>query len=324
MSLNIIKLTPAEQKTLSEGLDGIEGSPYGSRFDRFYERVQTRQLSLPVRLRSVIASFKAHSGRSGVLLIRAIPIGAVNKTTPTIAYESVSDKVLGTEKYLLSIAGMIGPPIGFEDWHKGERIQNLYPIPELKARQCASNSVYLEMHTETAFRPTTPTHLALLCLKQDPQGLARTVFCDLGAIIDSMDRNARSILASARFCFQADIDGTRGFTEPKPIDSFDGGKRRLHYAEALTAIDSSGLRALSDLREQIISNSVVLELKKGDLVLIDNYHVIHGRTAFSPRYDGTDRWLQRVLIGKCERAASLARPRLDHLANKERLYPQPS
>ncbi|MFV0320670.1 MAG: TauD/TfdA family dioxygenase, partial [Microbacterium sp.] len=34
----------------------------------------------------------------------------------------------------------------------------------------------------------------------------------------------------------------------------------------------------------------------GDLFLFDNRRVMHARTPFEPRYDGTDRWLQRVII----------------------------
>ena len=34
----------------------------------------------------------------------------------------------------------------------------------------------------------------------------------------------------------------------------------------------------------------------GDILLFDNRRVMHARTPFEPRYDGTDRWLQRVII----------------------------
>ena len=34
------------------------------------------------------------------------------------------------------------------------------------------------------------------------------------------------------------------------------------------------------------------------ILTIDNKTTVHGRTPFQPRYDGTDRWLQRVLTIK--------------------------
>jgi L-asparagine oxygenase len=30
--------------------------------------------------------------------------------------------------------------------------------------------------------------------------------------------------------------------------------------------------------------------------VIDNTAAVHGRSPFSPRYDGTDRWLQRAFV----------------------------
>ena len=35
-------------------------------------------------------------------------------------------------------------------------------------------------------------------------------------------------------------------------------------------------------------------LEPGDLLMVDNRRAVHARTAFRPRYDGQDRWLQRV------------------------------
>ena len=37
-------------------------------------------------------------------------------------------------------------------------------------------------------------------------------------------------------------------------------------------------------------------LKTGDLLVINNSTVIHGRKPFDARYDGTDRWVQRMLV----------------------------
>ena len=34
----------------------------------------------------------------------------------------------------------------------------------------------------------------------------------------------------------------------------------------------------------------------GDLLVIDNALVVHGRSPFPARYDGTDRWLQRAFV----------------------------
>ena len=112
-----------------------------------------------------------------------------------------------------------------------------------------------------------------------------------------MSKSARKILASPCFRFQITSEKGISFTIPKPIEWYKNGIRHLHYAEALTAINEQSEEVLIELRNRIFSNSIVIELDKGDLVIIDNHHIVHGRTAYSPRFDGTDRWLQRVLIG---------------------------
>ncbi|MEJ3744943.1 TauD/TfdA family dioxygenase [Actinomycetes bacterium KLBMP 9797] len=37
-------------------------------------------------------------------------------------------------------------------------------------------------------------------------------------------------------------------------------------------------------------------LAPGDLLIVDNDAMVHGRVAFRARYDGTDRWIKRVLV----------------------------
>ena len=43
-----------------------------------------------------------------------------------------------------------------------------------------------------------------------------------------------------------------------------------------------------------IQSGVVLE--PGDLLVIDNHVAVHGRSPFTARFDGTDRWLQRTFV----------------------------
>jgi len=67
------------------------------------------------------------------------------------------------------------------------------------------------------------------------------------------------------------------------------------------------MRALTLEAEQVfimlkekISNDVIPsysnKLEPGDLLIINNRKVMHGRSEFIPRYDGQDRWLQRVYV----------------------------
>ncbi|RZM84292.1 arginine beta-hydroxylase, Fe(II)/alpha-ketoglutarate-dependent [Pseudoalteromonas rubra] len=39
-----------------------------------------------------------------------------------------------------------------------------------------------------------------------------------------------------------------------------------------------------------------LALRPGEILLMDNYRVVHGRRKFLPKYDGTDRWFKRINV----------------------------
>jgi hypothetical protein len=43
-----------------------------------------------------------------------------------------------------------------------------------------------------------------------------------------------------------------------------------------------------------VEGGVVLEA--GDLLVVDNNVSVHGRSPYEPRFDGTDRWLQRTFV----------------------------
>ncbi len=58
------------------------------------------------------------------------------------------------------------------------------------------------------------------------------------------------------------------------------------------------------IEEQL--TDVVLEA--GEICFIDNYRAVHGRRPFEARYDGTDRWLKRLIITRDLRKSRRRRP----------------
>ncbi|MGA0208053.1 MAG: TauD/TfdA family dioxygenase, partial [Ilumatobacteraceae bacterium] len=51
-----------------------------------------------------------------------------------------------------------------------------------------------------------------------------------------------------------------------------------------------------ELHRAVQSSTKHVVLQRGDVLVIDNHRAVHGRTPFTPRYDGTDRWLKRSLV----------------------------
>jgi hypothetical protein len=54
--------------------------------------------------------------------------------------------------------------------------------------------------------------------------------------------------------------------------------------------------ALDWLTDYIKENKKGITLSTGDLLFINNYCVVHGRSAYQPGFDGFDRWIKRLNI----------------------------
>ncbi len=80
------------------------------------------------------------------------------------------------------------------------------------------------------------------------------------------------------------LDGT----EEAPTFTFD--------ADLMTGLDPEAADALEALRRVIRAEHISVALETGDLLVVDNSISVHGRSPFTARFDGTDRWLQRTFV----------------------------
>jgi L-asparagine oxygenase len=59
-------------------------------------------------------------------------------------------------------------------------------------------------------------------------------------------------------------------------------------------LDDQAKVAMAALRDAFVATMTAHRLQVGDLAIVDNRVTVHGRTSFTPRYDGGDRWMERV------------------------------
>jgi L-asparagine oxygenase len=253
---------------------------------------------LPIEVDEALVRFVSESHRSGALLIRNAPIGDLPSTPPSP--DAPVDKDLSTELVLLTVARRLGQPVGYVPEHGGRIVQNIVPTATDADRQTSTSSrSNLMFHTETAFHPFRPRYLLLLCLRGDPA--AHTTLVSVHELMDRLPDDVVDIMFEPRFRTAVDasflgertnelgparplITGTR--TEPTFI--FD--------ADLTVGTDAEAEDVLVQVRDLIeaIKTSVVLE--PGDLLVVDNNVAVHGRSPFTPRFDGADRWLQRSFV----------------------------
>jgi L-asparagine oxygenase len=254
---------------------------------------------LPDAIRSAIETFKAHSDPSGAVLLRGLPIGHIPATPSTPTTPTTKDRT--SELTLLGVASLLGEPVGYLPELGGRIVQNLLPVKSNATRQTSTSSdVTLMWHTETAFHPFKPRYLLLLCLKGDPA--AHTLLCSINAILDGLRNETIATLREPRFRISPDEsfldEGSVGeLSDPMPVLRGHGDDLEFTFdAELMVGTDDEASAALRELSALIDRANIGVVLQAGDLLVVDNHRAVHGRSSFTARFDGTDRWLQRTFV----------------------------
>jgi alpha-ketoglutarate-dependent taurine dioxygenase len=201
---------------------------------------------------------------------------------------------------VISLACKYGTPIGYAQEQSGRLVQNLFPIKSTENKQISSSSkTELFLHTETAFHPYLPDYLILYCVRGDPA--AATTYADIADIVEHLSTKAQNILRQPRFVTTVDLSfRTKGEEDQEVLTQIISGTTanpQLKYdASVMRGIDNIAQAALDELTSAIPQCTREVILNTGDALVINNKTTIHGRTPFTPRYDGTDRWIKRVLV----------------------------
>jgi L-asparagine oxygenase len=267
--------------------------------EAFLSAARAEAQAFPVELRDALDEFVLHSDPSGALLVRCVPTGSLPATPATPIERNNKDRV--SELSLLGIASLLGEPVGYLPELGGRIVQNLLPVKANSTRQTSTSSdVTLMWHTETAFHPHKPRYLVLLCLRGDAN--AQTLLCSIDTILRSLDPQTVEVLRQKRFRIAPDEsflgEGSLGELGP-PVAVLQGDGDDLEFtfdADLMVGTDDEAIVALQKVSERIESDHIGVVLEAGDMLIVDNHRAVHGRSKFSARFDGTDRWLQRSFV----------------------------
>ncbi|EHR60654.1 TauD/TfdA family dioxygenase [Saccharomonospora cyanea] len=269
---------------------------------------------LPSRLRRRLAEFRNDPGDHGSLLVRNLPV-VVDRPTPADPGSVERDATTGAA--LIGMVSMqLGDLIAYRNEKSGALVQNVVPVPGQEAQQSNAGSTRLEMHIENAFHPHRPDYVGLLCVRSDHERVAGLQIACVRRAVDTLPGDVRTVLGEPRFV-----------TDAPP--SFGGGSAAAPRHAVLTGhpddpdirvdfhathgCDVPAKDALEILRDALTAVTETLVLEPGDLALVDNRVALHGRTLFTPRYDGEDRWLYRTFVHLDHRRSRAFRSRDGHV-----------
>ncbi|MFI6321764.1 TauD/TfdA family dioxygenase [Nonomuraea sp. NPDC050556] len=234
----------------------------------------------------------------GFCVIRGL-LDGFDDPGPTPGHWSEADRDTPLDIALMLVAASLGRVFGWTGQQDGRIVHNILPAKGYEHLQVgASSTTPLYWHTEDAFHPHRADLLLLACVRNHE---------NLGSRVSSI---RRATLTDAQIATLSQP----GLTI-LPDDSYPSRPRgEVHPMATLwpasdglcVRYDPSYTRMLTDdpdfeaayaaLDPALEKCAVTVPMRAGDIALIDNDVAVHGRAAFEPRFDGTDRWLKRILI----------------------------
>jgi hypothetical protein len=202
---------------------------------------------------------------------------------------------------LLLLSTVMGTPIAWEGQQDGRFVHNIVPSPGHEVEQTgASSSVLLSPHTEDAFHPGR-AHLLVLGCMRNPDSVATTAAGIRQAELSDEDVEllSRPVLPILPDDAYEEAQGYEG--EPPAVPTLwesDEGLT-LRFDPAYTPLEQAPedhRAAYARLEDELARVSVAVTLSPGEVLVVDNDLVVHGRVPFQARYDGSDRWLKRSSV----------------------------
>jgi L-asparagine oxygenase len=293
----------------------MAGSPYAD-FEDFLVSLAMVSAQLPKQVVRELQEFRTNPRSPGILLLDGLPIDDVIPDTPANARRSMDKTSYISEGSLLSVAKLLGEPYGYLEEKNGEIIQNLAPVQaEASSTSSESSGIDLGFHTDLDFdkqdphshwNVTNPDFIVLLCLRQDPEHEANTLYADARDICGSLSVSQIEVLRQPLFEFGAAYTFTGQSGDKKvwslPTSVIQGPDE---FPE-ITVELACGVRGISEEANMVLSELSALLgdsdfvqgacLSAGQMLLINNRKGAHARTEFTARFDGQDRWLHRLYV----------------------------
>lgn len=293
----------------------------------FYDRADVGD-ALPLGCAAFLRDFRRHEPAAAAV-VRNLPVQLARlPPTPSSWRKAIELEGTRREEAVLGLCGLaLGEPFAWLTLQAGRLVQNVLPMRGDEFAQSGYGSrVLLEFHTEDGFHPQRPDYLLLLGLRN--HDAVPTLIASVRDV--RLPERTRRVLHERRFVILPDPEHQRQLAESAPgHPALDCVRRWSHYPEPtsvltgdprspyiqldrpfMRAIDGApdAEAALDELMTALerVQHRIVID--PGTLVIIDNAVAVHGRPPFEARYDGTDRWLKKLLVRRDIRRFDISSP----------------
>lgn len=266
---------------------------------------------LPSELVGKLCAFPYDPHGPSALVIRGLPIDEVVPPTPVkdnFSTQTASNATSNTvvvpvaETWLLGISRLLGiPHVSSFGNTANVLVRDIIPISKDELDDLAMH----RDHPRQALGKFVlePEMLVLLAVRADPEGMTKTIVCDSAKLLEALDDKDIQLLQSNKV--QVKINGTN-FGDPffaiEPTDddnNMDCSVTLYDFPGALVTSPEGGaatIEAYHRMAKLSFEKGERIALEPGDMLIINNGRLVHGRTKYVPRMDGTDRWLVKSYV----------------------------
>ena len=295
---------------LAKKYDSIESQ-------EFVEECALESDQLPYRIRKLLYDFRNQKHSLGFILLKGFVVNdeMIGETPSHWDSPWKSSRTLREEIFQCLICSGMGDIFGWKTQENGRLLRNIVPVKKDQDEQLGGSSrVELQWHIEEAFHPQRADMMTIMCYRNEEK--AGTNVCTLGQL--SLPKEIKQVLMEPRFIIEPDkshfpennqsnqwrlesehFKKIRSFlSKPKPVPVIFGppGFERIVVDQAfMTPVtgDSEAEQALSYFHSELNNHKTTIEMVPGDIILLDNRRVVHGRTPYQPNYGPKARWLRR-------------------------------
>jgi hypothetical protein len=297
MDQYIIDFNEEEIAILNDLAGQIEISP-SEQAEQFCEVVRILSKQIPARIREHLYEFSKKGSQTGYLLFRRIIVPPVESPADNTRRVGEKTRLALIQALLISV---IGQMIAYEAEGYGRLFQDVVPVRALAKNQTSVGSnVELEIHTEQAFSRLRPDILSLACLRGDPNAL--TYILPVKTILEHMSNDEIKLLRDP--LWKTGVDLSFKLHGQEFAEGDIRGPMSIIYGseeDPLLTFDQDLMFSEDEIGEHLLKKTVSIYYEKrgqhnltsGEIILIDNKRAVHGRSSFSPKYDGQDRFLIR-------------------------------
>ena len=188
--------------------------------------------------------------------------------------------------HLMVILATGAIPISYRQENNGDIVATLFPKPGDEDKQESSGQILLELHGEDLFHTWPPDILTLSCLQEDSGTQVGTIIASNRLLIPHL--TDAEIATGLRPIYYIDAPASfkgLGAVEQRsrlmPVFSGSRHDLRIAYdAHAMHSIEPAGEAFLQRLKDLLRGIAVTVNLRRGDLLVIDNRVTVHGRVGF--------------------------------------------